>query len=112
MIKLSKLSTYTKAVRKNARTGNTELEALDVKKQNPKSAIDIPSNGYILKPNEIYIADVDDPSSERFHENYFRVDLEKLGVTCKILDDQCYITVLRPLRIYQDWGLFYEDEKE
>lgn len=111
MIKLSKLSTYTKQVRKNARTGNTELEALDVKKQNPKNEILIPTNGYILKPNEVYIADVDDPSSERFHEQHFRTDLLALGVACTILDDQCYITVQRPLRIYQDTGLFYEEKE-
>lgn len=109
MIRLSKLKTYAKQIRTNARTGNTELEALDMRRQNPLQEIRIPVNGYILKPNEIYVVEVDNPGSTHFCEEDFTKELIQLGVSCKVMDDECLLTVQRPVRIYPGVEMFYEE---
>lgn len=111
MLKLERLRTYEKQIRRNARTGASEIEALDVNRKNRIKDIPIPPNGYILKPNEVYIAQVSNPSSPAYIEKNFVKELTSLGVTCKIVEDECFITVQRPLRIYEDMNLFYEDER-
>lgn len=111
MLRLTRLKTYTKQIRRNARTGETEVEALDVQKRNPMKEIQIPVNGYILKAGEIYVAEVNNPSSEGYVEKNFVEELTALGVSCKIVEDECILTVQRPVRIYHETGLFYEDNR-
>ena len=108
MLKLTRLKTYTKGIRRNARTGNTEVEALDVEKKNPMEEIRIPVNGYILKPNEVYVAEVDNPGSTSYVEKNFAANLTTLGIDCKIVEDECVLRVQRPVRIYNEMGLFNE----
>jgi hypothetical protein len=109
MIKLDKLFTYTKQLRTNARSGTVELQCLDTKRDNPMMEIPIPVNGYILKCGEIYLVEPSKDLKDR-SEDDFSQDLVKLGVTVKIVDDTtCLLTVQRPIRIYSDTDLFYDD---
>lgn len=108
MIKLAKLKTYEKTLRTNLRSNGKEIEALDVNGTNRVIDIAMTERGYVLKPNEVYIAEVDNPSSPSFAEENFREELLALGINCRVLDDECYITVQRPVRIYPKTGLFRE----
>lgn len=109
MLRLRRLKTYSKEIRRNGRTGMAEVKALDCKRENQIYEIDIPATGYILKPNEIYIAEVSDPGSEAYMEDNFVDELTTLGVSCRIVKDDCIMTVQRPVRIYKDNPMFYED---
>lgn len=108
MLRLTRLSTYSKRIRRNARTGETEVEALDVNQKNPMQDIKIPDNGYILKPNEVYIAEVSNPTSEDYVETNFATNLSTLGIECRIVGQETLLTVRRPIKIYKEIGLFYE----
>lgn len=109
MLRLKTLKTYSKTIRRNARTGSTEVSALDVKVENPMQEIRLPDNGYILKPNEVYVAEVDNPGSTSYSEGNFVKELTTLGISCRIVEDECLLSVQRPVRIYPDMGMFYED---
>lgn len=108
MLRLERLMTYTKSIRRNSRTGGTEVEALDVNKKNPMQEIRIPPNGYILKPNELYVAQVNNPGSPAYIEKNFVKELTTLGIDCRIVEDECLLRVQRPVRIYNEMGMFNE----
>lgn len=106
------MKVYQTEMRRNSRTGDREVEALDPKKKLSMKEIFIPDSGYILKPNEVYMVEVNDPGNPAFHEDNFVTDLTKMGVSCRILDDDvCRVTVERPIRFYPDMELFYEDRR-
>lgn len=111
MLKLAKLSTYAKMIRTNVRKNSLEVEALDTRGQNHLHEINIPRNGYILKAGEIYIAEVTNPGSSSYIEKNFLKELTTLGIDCKIVDDECLLTVQRPVRVYRQMNLFTEKEK-
>lgn len=108
MLRLERLLTYTKNIRKHQKTGKKEVDALDTKGKNQLEQIWIPEYGYVLKPNEIYVAEVDNPSSPSFIEKNFLKELTALGVDCKVVGDECIIKVERPVRIYENSPLFYD----
>lgn len=94
------------------REGTKQVDAFDFTEsfflgENELREIEIARGGYIFKPNQVYIFQIDD--SRLNHESFFNPDLKMLGVRyTKINELQYSLQFTFPVKLYQDTSLFIQ----
>jgi hypothetical protein len=112
MLRLTKLSYYYRQLRRSARKGELELEALDVNRDNRLTEIPIPMNGYILKPNEVYVCEAGHGEGV-LSAAALDPKLKALGVSVEIINERQFVlTVKRPIRVYEEMDIFTSFKQE
>lgn len=112
MLTLYKLYTYAKFSRRNSAKGTTELEALDVKQDNPLVEVRLSADrGYILKPGDVYVGEVSEYIPEEMREDNISPELTLLGVNIKVIGERFTLVVSRPVKIYMGTLIFLDNEE-
>jgi hypothetical protein len=94
------------------REGTKQVDAFDFKEtfflsDNELREIEIGAGGYIFKPNQVYLFQIDDG---RFnHDSFFNPDLKMIGVRyAKINELQYSLQFTFPVKLYEDSSIFIQ----